>query len=109
MSPFIIAIHKIILTSFQTKGAELLLGTEEDGTGPIFLDRVSCDGSETRLLECIRGVAPIGVHFCDHTDDVVISCQGRSCFIVVIGKAGCIVVWVKTKQLCAHTRVCILL
>ena len=48
----------------------------EVGTGPIFLDRVSCSGSETTLLECVSQTAPVGIHSCDHSSDVGISCQG---------------------------------
>ena len=49
-------------------------GQLEPGTGPIFLDQVNCDGSESQLLDCIITMAP---HTCDHSEDVFISCQGN--------------------------------
>ena len=59
---------------FSCAGAQVVFdGQLEPGTGPIFLDRVSCDGSESQLLDCIMTMAP---HTCDHSEDVFISCQG---------------------------------
>ena len=42
------------------------------GSGPIFLDNVACQGSESFLLECSH--PGIGVHNCQHDDDVGIEC-----------------------------------
>ena len=44
------------------------------GPGSIFLDDVSCTGSESRLIDCLHG--GIGVHNCDHTDDAGVRCPG---------------------------------
>lgn len=41
---------------------------------PIFLDELNCDGHESLLLECDR-FSPIGLHSCDHSQDVGIICQ----------------------------------
>ena len=42
------------------------------GSGPIFLDDVSCSGSENRLLDCYhRG---IDVHNCNHNEDAGVEC-----------------------------------
>jgi len=42
------------------------------GTGPIWLDDVDCDGSETNITDCDhRGW---GSHNCDHNEDVSITC-----------------------------------
>ena len=46
------------------------------GTGPILLDRVACTGNEARLVDC--GHDGIGVHNCDHNEDVGVSCMIRS-------------------------------
>ena len=45
------------------------------GSGPIFLDEVACDGEEGRIMEC-GGTAP-GVHTCTHNQDVAIRCIGK--------------------------------
>ena len=45
------------------------------GSGPIFLDEVACDGEEERLMEC-AGTAP-GLHTCTHNQDVAIRCIGK--------------------------------
>lgn len=43
------------------------------GAGPIYLDEVSCTGSETQLLEC-RNFG-IGRYDCSHFEDVGVDCQ----------------------------------
>ena len=55
------------------------LHESEVGSGPIFLDQISCDGSETTLLECTEKGAPIKTHQCDHSKDVGLVCQGLFC------------------------------
>ena len=44
------------------------------GSGPIFLNRLNCDGTESSLLDC-NGLRTT-VNLCDHTEDVAISCEG---------------------------------
>ena len=44
------------------------------GEGPIFLDRLRCDGSEEVLLNCSLG-SPLGLTIgCDHNDDAGVKC-----------------------------------
>ena len=45
------------------------------GSGPIFLNRLICDGTELNLLDC-NGLRTT-VNLCDHTEDVGISCEGK--------------------------------
>ncbi len=43
------------------------------GMGPIFLDDVSCSGSELRLVNCPAN--PVGQHNCVHFEDAGVRCQ----------------------------------
>ena len=43
------------------------------GTGPIWLDNVTCTGNETRLYGCYNN--GIGVHSCGHHEDAGVRCQ----------------------------------
>ncbi len=43
---------------------------------PIFLDNLACTGSESNLSSCHRSV--IGLHQCDHSQDVGLQCFGMS-------------------------------
>ena len=43
------------------------------GTGIIWLDDVSCNGSESELLDCRHD--GIGVHNCDHFNDASVRCE----------------------------------
>ncbi|XP_064293638.1 deleted in malignant brain tumors 1 protein [Phalacrocorax carbo] len=44
------------------------------GSGPIWLDRVSCVGTEATLAEC--PVKPWGHHACNHVEDASVVCSG---------------------------------
>ena len=43
-----------------------------DGTGPIWLDNVICNGTEDDLDRCAH--LPYGTHDCDHSEDVGVHC-----------------------------------
>ncbi|XP_056227795.1 deleted in malignant brain tumors 1 protein-like [Seriola aureovittata] len=45
------------------------------GTGPIWLDDVSCSGSETSITDCRH--PGFGVHNCGHVEDASIICEGQ--------------------------------
>ena len=45
-----------------------------EGSGPIFLDQVSCAGSETRLIDC-NLINEIGINDCNHSEDVGLECS----------------------------------
>ncbi len=56
--------------------ADVLEGGEP-GAGPIFLEQVSCVGSEDRLLDCVSH--SLGLHSCNHDNDAHIRCRGKQC------------------------------
>ena len=65
---------------YRFNGTQVLSIFEfSQGSGPIFLDEVACDGEERRIMEC-GGTAP-GVHTCTHNQDVAIRCVGKECEI----------------------------
>ena len=45
-----------------------------EGTGSIWLDDVSCFGTETSLLSCFHNA--IRDHNCDHSEDAGVRCTG---------------------------------
>ena len=45
------------------------------GTGPIYLDDVSCTSSANQLLECSS--RPILAHNCAHSTDAGVGCKGN--------------------------------
>ena len=55
--------------------AQVVQGEFGPGSGPIFLNRLNCDGTESSLLDC-NGFRTT-VNLCDHTEDVGISCEGK--------------------------------
>ncbi|NXD18490.1 DMBT1 protein, partial [Nothocercus nigrocapillus] len=46
------------------------------GSGPIWLDGVSCLGTEATLYEC--RAKPLGQHACNHVEDASVTCTGIS-------------------------------
>ena len=52
------------------------------GTGPIFLEKPLCTGTEQRLLDCQLSTPP-GLVSCDHTTEVGIQCQGMSYYNIL--------------------------
>ena len=48
------------------------LGHVNPGNGTIWLDQVSCNGTETDIASCPRN--DWGSHDCDHSEDVSITC-----------------------------------
>ena len=48
------------------------------GTGQIWLDNVSCRGTETRLIDCPAN--PLGTHNCGHVEDAGVRCRGGYTF-----------------------------
>ena len=54
-------------------GTALSFARFGEGSGPIWLDDVSCAGSESELLECPHN--GIGNHNCDHSEDASVRCS----------------------------------
>lgn len=45
-----------------------------NGTGPIWLSEVNCEGTESAIDDCQS--PPFGEHYCDHSNDVGVICDG---------------------------------
>ena len=60
----------------EPNGGRFLRAHFGQGTGPIWLDNVVCEGSELRLIDCPRLAEgeEIGSHNCRHSEDVGIRC-----------------------------------
>lgn len=63
------------LTGFQRDGASVASPPLPSATGPVFLDRFLCEGSESSLLDCPN--VQLGVVTCPHSQDVAVSCTGE--------------------------------
>ncbi len=62
-------------------GTSLLAGTEVfsfaffgQGSGPIALSQLGCNGEEPNLLSCFH--LGLGIHFCGHSEDAGVRCPG---------------------------------
>lgn len=47
-----------------------------EGSGPILLDRVECEGRENTLLAC-ASQTELGQHSCEHSQDAGVICPGK--------------------------------
>ncbi|XP_019630689.1 PREDICTED: deleted in malignant brain tumors 1 protein-like [Branchiostoma belcheri] len=56
------------------------------GTGPIYMDDLRCDGNETSLFKC--SYAGWAIHNCDHGQDAGVVCRTDSSRIRLVGGSG---------------------
>ncbi|KAL5022249.1 hypothetical protein ScPMuIL_001404 [Solemya velum] len=73
------------MLGFDPNGGVKLYNSTKFGEGKeeIWLDQVSCDGSEQRIEYCEHG--PWGVHHCEHDQDVGLACFGLISDIRLVG------------------------
>ena len=63
----------LMIFSFCAAGVHVFrLAHFGEGSGPILLDNLLCDGSETRLVNCSGNT--IGHHNCFHYEDAGVRC-----------------------------------
>lgn len=53
-----------------------------DGSGPIWLNSVTCTDTNTRITGC--RLSNYGGHTCSHSEDIGVRCQGMAIYIVWI-------------------------
>lgn len=60
-------------------GASALRGSMfGGGEGSIFLSQLTCNGSESRLVDCPLPVYPLFIYGCaDHSNDAGVVCRGE--------------------------------
>ena len=67
----------MLTTSLLHVGSQAFRNAEfGEGTGPIFLEGLECNGTETSLLDCTMDVE-LGLTVCDHSEDAGIRCYGE--------------------------------
>lgn len=64
------SLHNYVTAAVETFG----MATFGEGTGPIWLDDVTCSGLENKLLDCYSN--GLGENNCDHTEDAGVRCEG---------------------------------
>ena len=68
----------------EGKAKAVLGGAYGQGTGPILLDNVRCDGTEADIRDCQHNMWH--QHNCDHCEDAGVVCCNRGSTIVHIPK-----------------------
>ena len=61
------------ISNVSTGSGVVLLSGYSHGTGNIWLDDLSCVGSEVNIFDC--NAEPVGEHNCYHVEDVGVMCQ----------------------------------
>lgn len=72
-----------------------------EGTGPIFLSSLACDGSEASLFDC-PAFAEVGIHNCLHYQDVGVTCIGKYLTMQSISGDNLMPVGELLHQLCCY-------
>ena len=54
------------------------------GSGPIYIHRTDCTGSETTLSDCRAALYPYSGSSCSHFRDVTLSCIGMTIIILLV-------------------------
>lgn len=66
----------MILVCTHTGAVALTTGFVNSNTGIIWLDQVTCAGTERRLIDCPAN--PIGLHDCSNFEDAGVRCVNAS-------------------------------
>ena len=75
----------LLLNNGNISAIPVLWSGFEQGTGPVFLEYVACDGTESSLLSCSH--PGIGTTSCSHVEDVGVVCpEGKVIYWVGGGR-----------------------
>ena len=88
-------LYYTICSVFIYVASVVLRGSQDPGSGPIFLDELDCTATDTMIVECNLFSNGLGFHNCNHSMDVSVRCTGIVFIVALFCLASC--VWVTSE------------